>query len=378
MTLLPLRPAAQKRIATVALALGCLTPATTAFAQSSEERMGARAAASEGARAFSEKRWGDAIDYFKRAESLVHAPPHLLYIARAQAQTGQFVEARENYLAIIHEELKPGAPEVFKAAKESASKEIHDVEAHFAYAAVTVKGDVPKDAIFQQDGVRVPTALIGISRPVNPGTHKFEVSGSGAAGSASLTIKEGERQKVVIELSASSAPPLAPTPAPVTTPEPAAAAAATPTAAPASTSGPPEADQGTSAPAAEPGKKSTALLIGSFVGFGVGVAGVAVGTAFTLSASSKQSDADKLFNGSDCANTGCPDQRPRIDDLDSQAKSARGVGIGGFIAGGVGIAAGATLLVLYLRSGSSATTGKSQPSLMIAGGPSSVLVRGSF
>src|SRR4051812_36209879 len=103
MRLLSWRAAAEKRLVTLALALGCMTQASPVLAQSSEERMGARAAASEGARAFSEKRWTDAIDYFKRAESLVHAPPHLLYIARAQAQTGLFVEARENYLTIIHE-----------------------------------------------------------------------------------------------------------------------------------------------------------------------------------------------------------------------------------------------------------------------------------
>src|SRR5215468_10889823 len=138
MRLFSLRAATEQRIVALAMALGCLTQAPSGFAQSSEERMGARAAASEGARAFSEKRWADAIDYFKRAESLVHATPHLLYIARSQAQTGLYVEARENYLAIIHEELKPDAPQVFKAAKESAAKEIHDVETHFAYATVTL------------------------------------------------------------------------------------------------------------------------------------------------------------------------------------------------------------------------------------------------
>ena len=98
----------------------------------------------------SHRRWADAIDYFKRAESLVHATPHLLYIARAQAQTGLFVEARENYLTIIHEELKADAPQVFKSAKESASKEIRDVESHFAYATVTLKATLAGTVVEQR------------------------------------------------------------------------------------------------------------------------------------------------------------------------------------------------------------------------------------
>src|SRR5512146_2478764 len=87
-----------RRLCAAAVALACLAHAGDGACQANEERVGARAAAVEGAKAFSEKRWADAIDFFKRAESLVHAPPHLLYMARAQAQIGQLVEARENLL----------------------------------------------------------------------------------------------------------------------------------------------------------------------------------------------------------------------------------------------------------------------------------------
>jgi hypothetical protein len=153
---------------------------------------------------------------------------------------------------------------------------------------------------------------------------------------------------------------------------------ATPTTEPTSPTAPPQADQGTAAPASEPGKKSTPLLIGSIAGLGVGVAGLVVGTVFTVKASSKQKDSDSLYAASDCAKTGCADQREQIADLDDQAKSARTVGIAGLIVGGVGVAAGSTLLVLYFGSGSKASTGQNRPSLTVSGGPSSVLVRGTF
>jgi len=57
-----------------------------AFAQSDEQRAGARTLATEGAQAFNESRFKDAVDLFSKAESLVHAPPHLLFMARAHAK----------------------------------------------------------------------------------------------------------------------------------------------------------------------------------------------------------------------------------------------------------------------------------------------------
>ena len=73
------------------LALALLTAAPMADAQTNSERAGARAAAGEGLKAFNEGRHAEAIDLFTRAESLVHAPPHLLYIARANEKLGWLV-----------------------------------------------------------------------------------------------------------------------------------------------------------------------------------------------------------------------------------------------------------------------------------------------
>src|SRR5262249_27849712 len=56
-----------------ALASACALVAPRASAQSDENRAAARAAATEGARAMSEKRYADAVDLFTRAEALVHA-----------------------------------------------------------------------------------------------------------------------------------------------------------------------------------------------------------------------------------------------------------------------------------------------------------------
>ena len=60
--------------------------ATLAHAQTDLERATARDAANSGRAAFDAGQYERAIDSFSRAESLVHAPPHLLFLARAQAK----------------------------------------------------------------------------------------------------------------------------------------------------------------------------------------------------------------------------------------------------------------------------------------------------
>src|SRR5258706_10178573 len=89
---------------------GVLLHAPDVRAQTDEERAGARAAATQGADAFSQNRYADALDLFARAESLVHSPSHLLYMARSLEKLGKLVRARETYLKITRERLEPTAP----------------------------------------------------------------------------------------------------------------------------------------------------------------------------------------------------------------------------------------------------------------------------
>src|SRR5258706_13864956 len=132
-------------------AAACLTAcllgfSTQALAQSDEQRAGARTLATEGAQAFNEGRFKDAVDLFTKAESLVHAPPHLLFMARAHAKLGQFVKAREAYLKIIKEQLAPNAPQAFRDAQSAADEERKQVEPHIGKLLVKVEGaDAAKD-----------------------------------------------------------------------------------------------------------------------------------------------------------------------------------------------------------------------------------------
>src|SRR3954453_35629 len=103
--------------ALLALSLGMSLAEPSALAQSDDDRAGARVAATEGVKALNEKRFAEAADLFSRAESLVHSPVHLLYLARAQEKLGRLVQARENYTKITREKYAPDAPDAFRQAQ---------------------------------------------------------------------------------------------------------------------------------------------------------------------------------------------------------------------------------------------------------------------
>lgn len=331
--------------------VGSITFSRGAFAQTDEQRSGARAAATQGAQAFSEKRWADAVDLFTRAESLVHSPVHLLYMARAYEKMGSLVKARESYIKITNEELPAGAAQPIKAAHADAEKELEAIEPRVPYVSVVVQGVGPKPVTVTMDGVQVPAALIGVPRPIDPGEHRFEAVSEGMDSAVnSIAVREGRSETVVLTLhpSAGGAPAGAAA-------VPAAGAAVTPAG---STPPPPQEDSG------------HGITPWTWVAFGVGAVGLGVGTGFALSSSSKEDEANKI-----CPPEGCSaDKANQAADLDDQARTAKTIAITGFIVGGVGVATGATLLIMGLTQKKPATAAMVTPWV----GLGSVGVNGRF
>ncbi|HEX6276470.1 MAG TPA: hypothetical protein VFZ53_25690 [Polyangiaceae bacterium] len=307
-----------------------------AFAQSDEQRAAARDLATEGADAFDAGRYQDAIDRFTRAESLVHAVPHLLFLARSHAKLKQYVKAREAYLKILNEVLPPNASQAARNAKTEASSEISAVESKIARLTIQIEGkESAKELVVTVNGAPVPPVLVGAPQPVDPGELTVAAAASGLrAEPQSVTLGEGERKEVLLKLVAdASAPAVVAAPAPV--------ASTTP-----SDSEP--RDEGASGGA-------NGLRIGSYVAFGVGAVGLGVGTVFLLQSSSKRSEADDLCTlpGGACDK----ENEDKVNALDADADSAGAIGVAGLIVGGIGVATGVTLFVL--SSGSSSSAGAS-------------------
>jgi hypothetical protein len=338
----------------------------TAFAQSDEQRAAARDLATAGVEAFKEGKYEQALDNFSRAESLYHALPHLLFIARAQAKLGRYVKAREAYLKVVKEVLPANAPQAARDAQSNASSEVTNIEPKIGRVTINVAGkEQAKDLVVSVDGTPIASVLVGVPTPIDPGDHVIEGVATGLRGKAYVTVQQGQRQEVALKLEAdaSAVPPVAAT-APVATSaaEPA-PPAAPPSAEPAPPPSSPPADTGTS-------KSMNGLRIGSYIAFGVGAVGLAGGTVFMLQSAGKRSDADELCTepGGKCGFS----VRDKVEALDSDADSAQTLGIVGFAVGAVGVGAGITLFVL------SSSKSDKQASVSPWIGPNSAGVRGTF
>lgn len=311
-------------LASVPVVLAFLVCGSTsvAFAQPASERAGARAAAEVGADAFDKGEWARALEYFKKAESLFHAPPHVLYLARANEKLGQLVEAREAYLTLEREVLSAQAPQAFRDAQASAARERAALEPRIATLDVRLEVVGEGEVRLLLNGKEMPAALVGVPRPVNPGSYELRVVSEGHEDAVKrLELGEGARETVSMGRGA-----------------PLSAASPTPPASGAKV-------QPTSVGAGAEAKGFDFYLAGEITGAVVGATGLALGTYYAFDAKAKWDEADGLFDAAPARN------RTRIDSLDSEASSAKTRSIIGFVVGGAGVAATATFLILdHLQS----------------------------
>ncbi|HYQ01731.1 MAG TPA: hypothetical protein VER96_23820 [Polyangiaceae bacterium] len=166
---------------------------------SAADRATARSLATEGYWALHDKRYAEAADRFGRADALVHAPTLTLDWARSLVGLGQFVEATERYELIIREGVDAKSPQSWQRALSDAKTELAALKPRVASVTITVGG--AGDAHVTIDGTAMPSASIGVRRPINPGSHVFAVSANGYLSSRkTLTLSEGQNVSVALEL----------------------------------------------------------------------------------------------------------------------------------------------------------------------------------
>jgi hypothetical protein len=323
----------------VALSASLVAP-SSAYAQSDEEKAAARALAKQGAEALNNKKFAEALDFTKRAESIFHAPTHLLLIGRAQVGLGKLVAAQETFLKLSREELAPSAPEAFKNAQAAAKEELAAIEPKIASLRIVLDNVGTKTVTVKLDDVIVPPALVGVHRPIDPGKHEvgvYPVGGSPAK--TSVELKDGEKKEIKVVVP--DGPP--PSGVPVNP-------ADNPDAAKPADPGPPTKDHAES--------KFMTPLRGAGIGVGaVGLAGLVVGSIFVAKGFSTQSSANALADMYDCHHTGklCldPTHNPsdkaiadKITQQDSDAAKQKTIGVIGLGVGAAALAGGVALIVV--------------------------------
>jgi hypothetical protein len=296
---------------------------------------------------------------FVRAEQLVHAPPHLLFMARSLDKLGRLVEAREAYLKILNEQLAPNAPNAFRSAKANAEQELAVIEPRLAQVTVNVTGPDASSAAINMDRTDLPPAVAAIPMPADPGKHVFYAHTKRARSpEVSITLREGGKESLTLVL-----PEVAEGSA---SDSPAENRAATGDAHPVRDGAPAERDQ------AGTGQRIAAYSLLGLAGVGAGV-----GTFLLVSSLDKRDQADKAF-ACDRTAEGCSlAEQERIDGLDSDADQQQTFAIVGY---GVAGAALATGLVLLLTADSSPATdsASSAQGLRVTPGWGSIEVSGRF
>lgn len=310
-----------------------LSTAFSAFAQtaSPEDIAAARALGTEGTRLADAGDCNGAIGKLEAAEKLYHAPTTLDRLGECEIAVGHLVAGTEDLNRVVREPLAANAPAVFAAAQKRAQKALTVALPRIGSVKIHVDGPPADKLSIAVDGVAVPPALLDADRPTDPGSHEVSAAAPGyKTETTTVAVREGAESAVQLQLEVdASAVPAAPAAAPP-------AVVVAPAAPPAPTQTPTKGVE-----------RGVAVA-----GFVVGGAGLVVGSVFGILALGTKSTLD-----SKCVNKTCPsDQQSNIDSLSTKAT----VSTIGFGVGIAGVAVGAILLGLSHASGE-ATAGEVEP-----------------
>jgi hypothetical protein len=268
-----------------------LGSATAIAAPTGRDRANARALTNEARRAMKNGAYAEAASALERALALDPSSQLKLDLARAKIQIREFVEANE----LLDELADPAlTPNLNKYVLAAVTKLQTELSKKLPRVLVTITGVDPTHAIVELDG-KVITP--GKRVPVNPGRHAVVADAEGMERATErVTLSEGQQREVLLNLVSR---------------------------APAEPASPVETSAGSKIPAA--------------IAFGVGGAGVALGTIFGVMAMSDKSAAEAYCKDDQCTRKAQP-------SIDSSLTNGN-VSTVAFIVGGVGLGLGAVLLL---------------------------------
>jgi hypothetical protein len=153
----------------------------------------------EGVTLFQNGDYAGASEKLERAFAALKAPTLGLWSARALAKQGKLLSASERYLEITR--LEPaGDVAVQKQAQADAVQEQSELLPRIPAVVINVDGAPPDEVELTLDGAVVPSALIGVRRPVDPGKHELKARSKSGDAVASVSVEEGETKQVALKL----------------------------------------------------------------------------------------------------------------------------------------------------------------------------------
>ena len=289
--------------ATLAILLGCPRASSAQPAQpvppSAADLESARELFKEGRELRQSGDLRRALERFKAAHAYGQTPVTALELGRTHIQLGELVEGREVLLSVARMKVQPDETDKSTAARTEAADLAEDAKKRIPTVSVKLTG-VANDAAAQLtvDGFVVPVVgLVGI-RKANPGKHVVVARAGTREETRNVDLQESKTQELTIDLTGGgTAGPIAPPPPPPETPS---------------------------------GKD---VHIVTWVGAGVAVVGLGVGTVAGIIALGKASTVKKACNGTHCP----PDTQATVDS----GRTAATISTVGFVVGGAGVIAAA-------------------------------------
>jgi hypothetical protein len=261
-------------------------------------------------------------------------------LARAQEKLGKLLEARDTALSVSRSSAQPNESGVFTEARAAAQELAEAIEPRIPALTVAVEGAPLDQLAVSIDGAELPRNLLGVARKLNPGKHVATASAQGFHRARSeIELKEAASETLTLRLEPSTGP--------------------TTESWPKTRGGPASAIAGADRPS-----RVSPLV---YVGFGVGAAGLALGSVTGILSLSKASSAKDHCQGNACSEAA-------REDIDG-SKTLANVSNVAFAVGVVGIGAG---IYGLLSSGGDHETGRAKPGVEPLVGGRFLGVRGIF
>jgi hypothetical protein len=293
--------------------------------------------------AYKQGHYQTALRKLNRAYAVMKAPTLGLWTARAMVRVGLLVEAAARYLETTQLPAAAGDLELQQEARTVAAEERKALLPRIPHLTVLVVG-VPAGGVeVQLDGERLASTRLGGRMPVNPGAREVVGRAGTRVVTQRLTLAEGEDKRVTLDLTPPGTtlrPPSIPA-LPATARPGASAPASSPSDSDSSSVGldglgPSPAVDGAPDSDSQTGSLQRAL---GWTVFGIGGGGIAVGGIAGAMLLAKQSELD---SSEDCADHACGPAKH--DDVD-QLNALRRISGAALAIGGVGLAAGLTLVL---------------------------------
>jgi hypothetical protein len=326
------------KVATL-LGLFCSAQLSTHLASaedpSAAETAAARSLAVDGLKLAQAGNCVEAVPKLERAEKLYHSPVVASRLGECYVSLGKLVEGTEVLRKVLREPLPADPPAALSKALERAQKALDSAKPRIA--GLTLKIATVTDLAVKIDGDAVPGALLETEIPSDPGEHQIEATAPGfLKASTRITVAEGEKKTVTLTLARDPNAPVVVAAAP---PTGSAAAGDAP-----ATQAPAHSDSAPSTQTSPPPAPSSPNRTAAYVSLGIGAAALGAGGVLGVMTMKQHKDLKDSCPDNVCAS----DKQGDLDDakrLGNFSNIAFGVGAAGVIVG--------TVLYFTAGSGSS-------------------------